>query len=219
MSPRRSRRSLAAAFAVLLAAVLVAGVLVTRNTDRRDDGDDERFQIALIGDARYRPDEHPKFLRLREVINAEQVAFTVHVGDIKGGGSCADRVYTETLELFDGFAAPLIYTPGDNEWTGCGDRRPRERLAFLRRVFFADDQSRGRQRLRLERQSTDYPENARWSYGKVTFATIHAVGSNNNLPDPSRPEGTLGVSTPPARGVLSAGARKHHLTRASGQRQ
>ncbi len=177
---------------VLLAGVAVSGLLETRTGDDRRGGPDGRFDLALIGDARYRPDEYPKFLRLRDVINAEQVAFTVHVGDIKGGGSCADRVYTETLDLFDGFASPLIYTPGDNEWTDCGDRRPRERLGFLRRVFFADDQSRGRQRLRLERQSPDYPENARWRFGEVTFATLHVVGSNNNLPDPSRPEGTLG---------------------------
>jgi hypothetical protein len=178
--------------AVLVAGMLVVGVVVTRTGDGRRGGPDERFDVALIGDARYRPDEYPKFLRVRDAINAAQVAFTVHVGDIKGGGPCADRVYTETLDLFDGFASPLIYTPGDNEWTDCGDRRPRERLGFLRRVFFADDQSRGRQRLPLERQRPAYPENARWRVGKVTFATLHVVGSNNNLPDPSRPEGTLG---------------------------
>jgi hypothetical protein len=179
---------------MLLAALLVAGVVVTREADRRDGGPDvsERFDVALIGDARYRPDEYPKFLRMRDAINAEQVAFTVHIGDIKGGGSCADRVYTEARDLFDGFTSPLIYTPGDNEWTDCGDRRPRERLAFLRRVFFADDQSRGRKRLRLERQSPDYPENARWRFNGVTFATLHVVGSNNNLPEATRPEGTVG---------------------------
>jgi len=182
---------------VLLAGALVAGVLATRTGDDRRGatgrgGPDERFDVALIGDARYRPDEYPKFLRVRDAINAAQVAFTVHIGDIKGGGPCADRVYTETLDLFDGFSSPLIYTPGDNEWTDCGDRRPTERLGFLRRVFFADDQSRGRQRLPLERQRPAYPENARWRMGKVTFATLHVVGSNNNLPDPSRPEGTDG---------------------------
>ncbi|MDP8976267.1 MAG: hypothetical protein M3N28_07890 [Actinomycetota bacterium] len=179
---------------LMVAALLGAGVVWTRNTDRPHGGAGagERFEVALIGDARYRPDEHPKFLRVRDAINAERVAFTVHVGDIKGGGSCADRVYTETRELFDGFDSPLVYTPGDNEWTDCGDRRPRERLAYLRRVFFADDQSLGRQRLRLERQSKDYPENARWRFNQVTFATLHVVGSNNNLPEATRPEGTPG---------------------------
>jgi len=177
---------------VALAGLLVAGVLVTRTDGDRRGGPGERFEVALIGDARYRPDEYPKFLRLRAVINAEKVAFTIHIGDIKGGGSCADRLYTETRDLFDGFASPFIYTPGDNEWTDCGDRRPRERLGFLRQVFFADDQSRGQQRLPLQRQRPDYPENARWRFGRVTFATLHVVGSNNNLPDPSRPEGTGG---------------------------
>ena len=191
MARRRSRPAIALG-AALLAALLVGGGVLVSRSDRQDGAGDERFTVALIGDARYRPDEHPKFLRMRDVINAAQVAFTVHVGDIKGGGPCADRVYTETLELFDGFASPLIYTPGDNEWTDCGDRRPRERLAFLRRVFFADDQSRGHRRLRLERQGADYPENARWRFNRVTFATLHVVGSNNNLPHPARPEGTVG---------------------------
>lgn len=177
---------------VVTAVVMANGPHRAGNDARSADDKDERFEIALIGDARYRPDEHPKFLRVRDAINARQVAFTIHVGDIKGGGSCADRVYEETLQLFDGFSSPLVYTPGDNEWTDCGDRRPRERLAFLRRLFFATDESRGQRRLPLERQSGAYPENARWRLGRVTFATLHVVGSNNNLPDASRPEGTLG---------------------------
>ncbi|MDQ3569574.1 MAG: metallophosphoesterase [Actinomycetota bacterium] len=186
-----SRRLLVAG--VMVGGAIVVAVLLARgDRNQTSQGGGERFQLALIGDARYRPDEYPKFQRLQERINAEGVAFTIHVGDIKGGGSCADRVYQETLEIFNGFASPLIYTPGDNEWTDCGDRRPRERLAFLRRVFFAGEQSQGRERLRLERQSRDYPENARWQFANVTFATLHVVGSNNNRPDPSRPEGTLG---------------------------
>ncbi len=152
----------------------------------------EGFQFALIGDARYRPAEDVKFQRLVEAINREKVAFTVHVGDIKGGGPCSDQVYVETYRIFEQFSSPLIYTPGDNEWTDCGNQRPLERLAFLRRVFFSTDESLGQRRLPLERQSERYPENARWRLGDVTFATLHVVGSNNNLPDPSRSGGTRG---------------------------
>ncbi|MDQ3680412.1 MAG: metallophosphoesterase [Actinomycetota bacterium] len=178
---------------VMVGAALAVGLLLARaSRDQTSPGGGKRFQFALIGDARYRPDEYPKFQRLQERINAERVAFTIHVGDIKGGGSCADRVYQETLQIFNEFSSPLVYTPGDNEWTDCGDRRPRERLAFLRRVFFAGQESQGRERLRLDRQSREYPENARWRFSDVTFATLHVVGSNNNRPDPSRPEGTSG---------------------------
>ena len=178
--------------AVAAPALVVAGVLVAMGVG--DDGGGGgaggvRFQFALIGDARYRPEEDVKFRRMMRVINAENMAFTVHVGDIKGGGGCDDDVYRTTHQLFEEFSSPLIYTPGDNEWTDCGNRRPSERLAFLRRVFFSDDESQGQRRLRLERQSEAYPENARWSHGRVTFATLHVVGSNNNRPDPGSPEG------------------------------
>ena len=42
---------------------------------------------------------------------------------------------------FDRFTDPLVYTPGDNEWTDChrannGGYHPLERLAFDREVFF-----------------------------------------------------------------------------------
>ena len=152
----------------------------------------ERFEFALIGDARYRPDEDVKFRRVMEAIDRRSVAFTVHIGDIKGGGRCSDDVYSRTRLLFDEFSSPLIYTPGDNEWTDCGDRTPSSRLALLRRVFFAGDESMGRRRLRLERQSGAYPENARWRHGGVTLATLHVVGSNNNLPGPADPTAPRG---------------------------
>ncbi|MDP8992707.1 MAG: hypothetical protein M3N31_06625 [Actinomycetota bacterium] len=172
-------------------AVVVAAALVSRGpggTEKEADDGQERFQFALIGDARYRPEEDAKFARVMDAINAEDMAFTVHIGDIKRGAApCGDDVYLTTRRLFSEFSSPLIYTPGDNEWTDCGDRDPKERLAFLRRVFFPDDQSHGRRRLGVERHSAEYPENVRWRYGKVTFATLHVVGSNNNLPDPSTP--------------------------------
>ncbi len=180
---------------MLVAAGLVAlGCSPSANDVPRPPGPrgSEGFQFALIGDARYRPAEDVKFQRLVETINREKVAFTVHVGDIKGGGPCSDEVYLQTHRIFEQFFSPLIYTPGDNEWTDCGNRRPLERLAFLRRVFFSTNESLGQRRLPVERQSQHYPENARWRFGDVTFATLHVVGSNNNLPDLSRPEGTRG---------------------------
>jgi hypothetical protein len=40
----------------------------------------------------------------------------------------------------------------------------------------------------LERQRPYYPENARWTYGAVTFATIHVIGeSDGPRPAPGRP--------------------------------
>jgi len=47
---------------------------------------------------------------------------------------------------FHQFEKPLIYTPGDNEWTDCnkleaGSYNPQERLETARKVFFKDRQS------------------------------------------------------------------------------
>lgn len=174
-------------FLVALVASLTGVILIAAADD--DDDEDRRgkrkFDIGLIGDTRYTAEQQTKFLNLLEDMNGEKLAFVVHDGDIKSGSSpCADHIYHETRDLFEQFKAPLIYTPGDNEWTDChragGD--PPERLAFLRRVFYPDAYSLGQRQLRLNRQSEEYPENARWVYGAATFGTLHVVGSNNNKP-------------------------------------
>jgi hypothetical protein len=100
-------------------------------------------------------------------------------------------MFANRLELFDSFAHPLIYVPGDNEWTDChrannGAFDPLERLAYLRAVFFPTDESLGARTLPLERQSDNpqyapYRENVRWVVKSVMFAGLHVVGSNNNL--------------------------------------
>lgn len=155
----------------------------------------ERFSFAALGDMPYRESHFPHFERLIAGINAAAPAFTVHVGDFKNGVSfCDDDVYRRMRGLFDRFEAPLIYTPGDNEWTDChrigpADRSasdPIERLQHLRSVFFPDNNSLGRKPIPLERQSADprfskFVENAHWQRSGVHFATVHVVGSNNNL--------------------------------------
>ena len=86
---------------------------------------------------------------------------------------------------------PFVYIPGDNEWTDChrannGSYDPLERLAVLRTLFFATDESLGIETMTLERQSAQplyslYRENVRWSVHGVLFVGLHIVGSNNNL--------------------------------------
>ena len=134
----------------------------------------------------------PRFEALLSDVNAVAPAVTIHVGDIKGGGSpCTDEVILRQRDYMDSVAGALVFTPGDNEWTDChresaGGYDPLERLAFLRTNFFSTDTSRGDQPRRVERQSDIDPrhrqmvENARWRQGKVRFATAHIVGSNNN---------------------------------------
>jgi hypothetical protein len=150
----------------------------------------EAFTFAIIGDAPYKSREEPHFERMMERIDREDVAFTIHVGDIGAGGvACADTYYEKRLRQFDRSRAPLVYTPGDNEWTDCRGARfdPLERLARLREVFFADDDSLGLTKLRTEVQQDRasgcgaYPENRAWSRSGVRFVTINVPGSNNNM--------------------------------------
>jgi hypothetical protein len=153
-----------------------------------------QFSFVAMGDTPYHlPGDFERFERLIQRINAARPAFTIHVGDFKPGNTvCSDEYFTRIAVMFATFEQPLIYTPGDNEWTDChradnGGYDPIERLAKLREMFFAQPaQSLGRDKLALEHQGSDaryaaYVENRRWERAGVLFATLHIVGSNNNL--------------------------------------
>lgn len=151
------------------------------------------FEFAVMGDQGYDKEAEVKFSNLLEALNRTGLAFAVHVGDLgsPNHGSCTDAAFARRLSQFQESSNPLIYTPGDNEWTDChrknaGRYDPLERLARLRAVFFHGDESLGKKTLRLSRQSSEpryvkYRENAYWTLDGVSFATIHMVGSNNNL--------------------------------------
>jgi hypothetical protein len=158
----------------------------------------DRFTFAVLGDTPYNDGEEREFPLLIERINKADVDFVIHVGDFKGGGHCSDELYARRRAQFDSFTAPLIYTPGDNEWTDCrrgymGSMDPLERLARLRTVFFADGFSLGAKRLATEAQDAclappvaacgcgAYPENRAWEFRGVRFVTLNVPGSHNNV--------------------------------------
>lgn len=161
----------------------------------------DAFTFLAFGDAPYGlPGDESRFKLLTDQANRLKPAFVVHIGDIKSGhSSCGDPMFFYIRDLFARFEGPLIYTPGDNEWTDChrilaGQFNPVERLQRLRQIFFTDSYSLGRTRLKLTRQSEDpafaaYVENAMWDAPGIQFATVHVVGSGNNfhhhLPDRS----------------------------------
>ena len=90
-------------------------------------------------------------------------AFTLHVGDTKSGSTSCDNVqFGKILEDLDRFKAPVIYTPGDNEWRDCYKKKagrfdPLERLATLREMFFPNAESLGMERMQIERQADVMP--------------------------------------------------------------
>jgi hypothetical protein len=150
------------------------------------------FEFAAIGDQHYGEDGERKFPALQASINTSGVAFVVHAGDVKSGSTvCSDAMFADRVRAFNLFTMPMMLTPGDNEWTDChrennGSFSSLERLAALRRFFYPDNRSFGMRKMTLSQQSEDpryskYVENQMWSMGDALFATIHIIGSNNNL--------------------------------------
>lgn len=149
-------------------------------------------RFAVMGDAPYFPFEVPIVARLVAKTAELPLDLILHVGDLKASFEpCTDALVAARLRMLAVAPRPLVYTPGDNDWTDChreraGRHEPRERLGALRRLAFPDDRSLGTARIALDRQSADprhaaYVENARWTIDGVLFVTLHVPGSNNNL--------------------------------------
>lgn len=153
----------------------------------------KKFEFIAFGDMPYNlPADFGCFENLIKQVNREKPALSVHVGDFKSGSTpCSDEYFRKIHDYFETFSKPLIYTPGDNEWTDCnreaaGKYDPLERLALLRKMFFNNGQSLGKRKIPLASQGEKpefarYVENVAWEYGGIQFATVHIVGSNNNF--------------------------------------
>ena len=151
-----------------------------------------RFSFGVFGDIPYSIQERQATIGILREMGEQALAFTIHVGDIKSGSErCLDDTYMWMRKLFDSSRHPLIYVPGDNEWTDChrrtnGGYDPHERLRRLRQIFYDGERSLGRQAIPLTRQSDDagfrdYRENVRWQHGVALFIGLNVSGSNNNL--------------------------------------
>jgi hypothetical protein len=153
--------------------------------------------IAVIGDTPYGPAKLAELPDLIDLINSDpKVDLVVHVGDIKAGKNdpCTDSYFAVVRDLFDGFKDPLVYTPGDNEWTDChvasknnGLYTPTERLQAVRALFFpTPGRTLGGRSMQVLTQADDptnsaYVENVLWMQSRVVFATVNITGSNNDL--------------------------------------
>ena len=153
-----------------------------------------QFSFAAIGDAPYEPvasghQVYPAlgYERLIAHINSDpSIEFSVHIGDIKAGNTlCEDNVYANNFAYFNSFLNPVIFTPGDNEWTDChrannGSIDPLERLELLRMLFFDGNKSLGQNPIPLFKDLAPYVENSIWRQRPAIFVTLHQPGSNNN---------------------------------------
>jgi len=180
--------------------------------DDRDDGrGNEKMTIAVFGDWPYNQNLLTNAPLLTNSVNADRdVRLVIHVGDIHSGSQpCTSAGILPPISTSDPnwsrqvyfqlqqFKEPVVYTPGDNEWTDCHKTKqfksgdPLKELAAVRQLFFA----RPGKTLGLEEKdvfsqsqyfdeqfSSDaqFVENVIWQDGKVVFATLNLPGSNND---------------------------------------
>ena len=177
-------QSFVAPVAFAIGVIAVVPSIPAQAADRSAD----RITYAVIGDVPYGADQEASFGDLIGAINTDpKVRAVVHVGDTKNGSTpCTDERLTAVRDAFETFEDPVVYTPGDNEWTDChrpaaGGYDPLERLAKVRELYFAEPgETLGRRPEHVDAQP-ELVENVRWVRSRVAFATLHAVGSNNGL--------------------------------------
>lgn len=221
---RAARASLLFVLAGLIAATgtIVWASGAAKRDDRtsydrdNDHGRDDQgsYSIGLWGDLPYSDTQALSGVpNMIADMNSEELAFTVHDGDLKAGNSvansvtpttCSDALYVQALGFFNSLKSAAIFTTGDNDWTDCdrpsnGGYSSRERLDHERKLFFSKPFSLGQHPIRQEVQSTPLclgvngptacVENRIWTLGGVTYVSLNIQGSCNNLcdtdPDPA----------------------------------
>ncbi|HET7540394.1 MAG TPA: hypothetical protein VFK05_11005 [Polyangiaceae bacterium] len=151
------------------------------------------IDFAVIGDTPYGAAQIEDFPNLLAAIDADRrIGYAVHLGDIKNGSSrCDDSYFAQIFAGFSTLTIPLIYTPGDNEWTDChrannGAYNPLERLDAVRKLFFpVPGLALGGGFKQVATQADDmgfekYVENQLWLDAGVAFGAVHVVGSNDS---------------------------------------
>jgi len=185
---------------LILVVLFIAGSAIKLATASEHENVNEPYAIGLWGDLPYSDVQKEGVTRLIADMNAQELAFTAHDGDLKAGSNslCNNDLYAQSFAYFNALKAPVIFTPGDNDWTDCdrpsnGGFNSLERLDHERQIFFSTSFSLGQQQLAQEVQTVPLclgvngavpcVENRRWTVGNVTYATLNVQGSCNNLCD------------------------------------
>ncbi|MCA1676693.1 MAG: metallophosphoesterase, partial [Actinobacteria bacterium] len=192
----RTRGGHAAALAGIIAlGTLLAGAAIAQPAPASLGGPEAApVTFALIGDTPYGSEQRVRFPDLIAEVNRDpKVRMVLHAGDIKSGSErCDDALFADRRALYDQFGDPFVLTPGDNEWTDChrnaaGSYLPPERLERLRQVFYPQPGwTIGTRLMPVRAQGSDpehaaYVENVMFTASRVVFATVHVVGSRNDL--------------------------------------
>jgi hypothetical protein len=195
------------------AALLAASSLLGPPGQSADNGrgDRDRLTIAVFGDWPYSQVLFDNSALLLNSINQDpDVSLVMHVGDIHSGSmACTSAGILPPIPAsnpgwnqavyyrFQQFHPPVVYTPGDNEWTDCHKAKefssgaPPKELASVRTLFFArpghtlglEDRPVLSQAQFYNQQfpaDAQFVENVMWEDSKVVFVTLNVPGSNND---------------------------------------
>ena len=179
----------------VLAVVLTAGIGAgTIGGPARADDPRRPVEVALLADTPYGDAQRAQFPALVADVNADPgISLVLHGGDIKNGSSTCDDVrFADIAAQYGTFQDPFVFTPGDNEWTDChrasnGGFLPTERLEAVRSTFFPrPGRTLGQRAVKTTTQAKDrehsaYVENVRLDRAGVVIASVHVVGSQNDL--------------------------------------
>ena len=193
-----------------LASLAIAGEHSGGARDQRADDDFAPLTIAVFGEWPYRQVLLDNAHLLQNSVNDADVDLVIHVGDIHSGSmactsagilpaiATANPGWNQSVfHAFQQFDAPVIYTPGDNEWADCHKTKqfksgaPLKELASVRELFFAKPGvTLGGREMRVRSQSRHYDvsfpadsqfvENVRWRKRDVLFATFNMPGGSND---------------------------------------
>ncbi|MEJ7714660.1 MAG: metallophosphoesterase family protein [Thermoleophilaceae bacterium] len=189
--------TLAAAAAIVLVNALAAVSPAAASKPKSHKASGGGSNIAVIGDTPYGQPQIDTFPDDIAELNADpDITRVIHLGDIKNGSSVCSTDYFQQIRAdFDLFDKPLVYTPGDNEWTDChrannGGYQPAgnvprgsvpSRLNEIRRIFFdRPGRTLGQPAAKVSAQEAPYVENVRWRERQALFATLDIPGSNND---------------------------------------
>lgn len=196
---------------LLLSTVLLATAISVNHPAIADDlPDNNRQTIAVFGDWPYNQNLLANASLLINSVNADpDVSLVIHVGDIHSGSfpctsagilppiSTSNPGWNQSIYFqFQQFKFPVVYTPGDNEWTDCHKTKefasgaPLKELASVRSLFFARpgktlglrDKDVWSQAKYFDPYPADaqFVENVIWEDAKVVFVTLNMPGSNND---------------------------------------
>jgi hypothetical protein len=111
---------------VMLAAAAVTLALGPVSPAMAEPGDGHALTLAVYGDAPYgtSPTDTAEFQATPAFIDSinkdAQISLVAHVGDIHSGKQYCTQAYDQSVyKLWTRYQKPVVYTPGDNEWTDC----------------------------------------------------------------------------------------------------